>query len=395
MSEIKVNSENFVDYGEGVSGDEIRFRQMRELIKAEVVAHYEKLLNAHKALVSEQVSKHEKTIAEELATISQTAERSYVLSSDALSDAGEAKERVEMLSETKMDGYTVLASDSDLDNLEDGWYHLPDGHNSFGEVLGHNYPHTLYQTASRTNDDEYTLQIAMCAKSIMWRGSPDFPSSTWKKITLEVIDNLETADSKKPLSANQGKVLHALIDGVDGRVNDAIAFTQTVEADMVRSLKTKANAKVWETISTITVEPDIDGNLPNAVTISLDSNGETFNLDSFEVSCKLGVSATTNLVVRVNDNVPIWGNSKPSSLSSSLRNWLFRFDKMGESTGGLFSGAATTIAATSSYHNTNNFDIIGAVVPNFGNTTAVTIACQASSATFVDGTTFTLKGVRA
>ena len=376
MSKIKVDSQGYADYGEGISDDEIRFRQMRELIKAEVVAHYEKLLNAHKALVSEQVSEHEKTIAEEI--------------------------------DSKMDGYISLPEYADLNNLEDGWYHLPDGHNSFGEVLGHNYPHTLYQTASRTNDDEYTLQIAMCAKSIMWRGSPDFPSSTWKKITLEVIDNLETADSKNPLSANQGKVLHALIDGVDGRVDNAILDIQNVDkiatdalgdagraiADVERLSETKANAKVWETISTITVEPDIDGNLPNAVTISLDSNGETFNLDSFEVSCKLGVSATTNLVVRVNDNVAIWGNSKPGSLSSNLRNWLFRFDKMGESTGGLFTGATTTIAATSSYHNTNNSDIIGAVVPNFGNTTAVTIACQTSSATFVDGTTFTLKGVR-
>ena len=122
------------------------------------------------------------------------------------------KQEVDTALDDKMDGYTVLDADADLDNLVDGWYHLPAGHNSFDEMLGHNYPHTLYQTSAATG---YTVQIAMCPQSIMWRGKDDGHWMVWNKLSLGVIDNLTSTDKTSALSANQGKMLNDKIGDIE------------------------------------------------------------------------------------------------------------------------------------------------------------------------------------
>lgn len=113
--------------------------------------------------------------------------------------------------------YTELGVNADLDNLDDGWYHLPDGHNSFDEALGHNYPHTLYQTSAYTG---YTVQIAMCPQSIMWRGEDDGHWTAWKNLSLNVIDNLTSTNKTSALSANQGKVLDEKVKAIQSQIGD-------------------------------------------------------------------------------------------------------------------------------------------------------------------------------
>lgn len=105
-----------------------------------------------------------------------------------------------------------LDADADLDNLGDGWYHLPYGHNSFKEALGHNYPHTLYQTSGIYG---YAVQIAMCPQSIMWRGENEGYWASWKKLSLNVVDNLTSTDKTSALSANQGKMLNDKIGDIE------------------------------------------------------------------------------------------------------------------------------------------------------------------------------------
>ena len=58
-----------------------------------------------------------------------------------------------------------------------------------------------------------------------------------KKINSgDVIDNLTTNDSTKPLSANQGKVLKGLIDGIDqgqvGDISDLLARVSALEEEL-------------------------------------------------------------------------------------------------------------------------------------------------------------------
>lgn len=61
MSDIKVDSQGYADYGEGTSENELRLAEIRKIIKAEVIAHYEKLLAEHKDNVSDVVSGIEET----------------------------------------------------------------------------------------------------------------------------------------------------------------------------------------------------------------------------------------------------------------------------------------------------------------------------------------------
>ena len=123
------------------------------------------------------------------------------------------KQEVDAALDDKMDGYTVLDTNSNLDRLEDGWYHLPYGHDSFDDMLGHNYPHTLYQTSANAG---YMVQIAMCPQSIMWRSvDGNVVWSLWHKLSLGVIDNLASTDKTSALSANQGKMLNDKIGDIE------------------------------------------------------------------------------------------------------------------------------------------------------------------------------------
>ena len=100
------------------------------------------------------------------------------------------KKEIDTALDGKMDGYKVLDADADLDNMADGWYHFPNGHNNFDEALGYNYPYTLYQTSATPG---CTVHIVMCPRTIMWRGIDDGYWRVWKELSLDVIDYLTSA----------------------------------------------------------------------------------------------------------------------------------------------------------------------------------------------------------
>lgn len=140
---------------------------------------------------------------------------------NVLGQIGDIKAKLDAINSKNL--AVELDADANLDYLKDGLYHLPRGHNSFPESLGHNYPYTLYQTSS-SDDDSFVVQIIMCPKSIMWRGfedryRPGFVPPSWIKLSLDVIDNLTSTDKTSALSANQGRTLSYRITNMQGDVN--------------------------------------------------------------------------------------------------------------------------------------------------------------------------------
>ena len=168
--------------------------------------------------------------------------------------------------------------------------------------------------------------------------------------------------------------------------------------------------KKFELLGTVTVTPDTDGALPSVVTISgIDDNGEAIEFTDFYVNCLIGISDTSKkIALFVNSKHNIMGNyALPGVKSDVVRRWAFRYDSYGENNGGIFTAPATSLAATSSYPNNNVSNSIMVVLPpkikeaayQYNSFTNVTIQVgsltgEVPDATFIDGTTFELWGVR-
>lgn len=150
----------------------------------------------------------------------------FEVSDDGDTDMSDYYSKVEIdkLLTTKMDGYIALNPTADLDNLDDGWYILPDGHTNFEQMLGHNYSHTLYQTHSGMNEMDFAVQVLICVNAIMWRSGTADGFESWKNLSLDVIDTLSSTDTSLPLSANQGRLLNEKIGDIDTALDGIIAI---------------------------------------------------------------------------------------------------------------------------------------------------------------------------
>lgn len=78
--------------------------------------------------------------------------------------------------------------------------------------------------------------------------------------------------------------------------------------------------KVYEHIATITVAPDTDGNLPQHVIFSADSDGNPFELTDFVIRAKATFSdwSKSSLYMTVNNGYSVFSNSKITGMTASL-----------------------------------------------------------------------------
>jgi len=159
--------------------------------------------------------------------------------------------------------------------------------------------------------------------------------------------------------------------------------------------------KVYEHIATITVTPDTDGNLPQYVIFSADSDGNPFELTDFIVQARAGFADgnKSGLYMTVNNNKLVIGNSTVSGISTTPRSFTI-FCRL-ENDGSVRVEHTVSGSSTSFYNPANAINesrvIAPAVMTGYAVATITKInlyTLTGDTKAWVEGSTFELWGVR-
>ena len=175
-------------------------------------------------------------------------------------------------------------------------------------------------------------------------------------------------------------------DTAEGKADAA----QTTADDNTTEITHKEDKKEFEYICTYTVARDSDGNLPNEIIISVDDNGEPFELTDFSIECKISTTSSTKFSIKCND-VIYWGSESPGYITSSLQAWGIIFLRYGSDGTGILSVPNRTFNLSQYKRYEQSFSSMISTVT--GSSTINKIAIS-STATFSSGTTLVVKGVK-
>ena len=160
-----------------------------------------------------------------------------------------------------------------------------------------------------------------------------------------------------------------------------------------------AKEKVWETIATITVEPDENGELPSSIAFTKDSDGNDIELTDFYLETQAtlehfnGYTGECDIAFEFGGYPDYQFHVITSGYASK---WYLRYLSLGENGGGMFVKPNTPIGESASFE--NDFNNIGACTVSAGRLNSLTslslVLTEGDGYKFMSGSTFTLKGVR-
>ena len=252
-----------------------------------------------------------------------------------------------------------------------------------------------------THEIEYVSEIdgyfnVQIAKTDSTKLSPD-DYGCYIYVSSSRIKNLEREVGV------MGKDLPEILDTVDlddihshKQVYNAPAMDEALSliADMFGENR---GGKVFERIAEVTVEADANGNLPAAISITKDDNGNAFELTDFYCDVIIGLTDGANGKLYIQAGNTMMVGALNAYFLNTLRKWNCRYDSYGEGNGGLFVAPNGTIATSTNFPNNNVTTIVGQPIP-VGHTANINslkfIITTGTAKTFVEGTTITLWGVR-
>lgn len=159
--------------------------------------------------------------------------------------------------------------------------------------------------------------------------------------------------------------------------------------------------KTYELIATITVAPDADGNLPQHVIFSADSNGEAFALSDFIIKAKAGFvdGSKSTLYMAVNNGNSVFANSAIPGMTAVAERFSVFFRSQED---GCILAAHTNISYSNSlYDPASNIVATRIIAPfNMSNFYGLPVkkvdlyTSLGDTKAWVEGSTFELWGVR-
>lgn len=196
----------------------------------------------------------------------------------------------------------------------------------------------------------------------------------------------------------------------EGSVDNALVIVRNVHAgenptdavNLQQLNEAVGGKKVYEQIATITVTADADGNLPQHVIFSADSEGNPFELTDFIVQARAGFvdGSKSGLYMSVNKNRLAIGNSAVSGISATPRSFTIFYRQ--ENDGSVRAEHTVSGSSTSFYNPASSIleSRVAApeVMTGFAGKTVTKIdlyTLTGDTKAWVEGSTFELWGVRA
>ena len=219
-------------------------------------------------------------------------------------------------------------------------------------------------------------------------------------LETQKVDLTEYATKSSVDNLRQGMVAHisSELQKLEERTEEKYATKEELE-NVERAMQ-----KQFEYICTVTVAPDTDGTLPNKITLSADDNGNPFELTDFYLDAQKIAITGGNINVLMNEKYVV-GNANVWDLnnaSGALRKWAVLFRYLGEDMGGFVQTPTNAVAVGGTFPNSNEpGNRMVFIPPNFNKSSSykynsvksIALLCQ-GTATFVEGTTLVLWGVR-
>lgn len=175
-------------------------------------------------------------------------------------------------------------------------------------------------------------------------------------------------------------------DTAESKADDA----QSTADGNATEITHKEDKKEFEYIGTYTVARDSSGNLPNQIIMSVDDNGEPFELTDFSIECKIATTSSTKLSIKCND-VIYWGGESPAFITSGLKAWGIIFLRYGSDGTGILATPNKTFDLTQYERYELSYSSMTSVITGSDTIKKITIS---STATLSSGCSFVLKGVR-